>query len=281
MHPPLFERAFSLHVLGTALVLGGLFLGGTGCTSSAERAESPFVPADTVASAVDRDSALAVLTALRRTAFDSAFAALDDYALTRYGRTEQMTPAGTTTAVRSYEVRYRPGADDGTVQRRDSVGAFRDGGLFGWAVPNRDPAARPPNVAAQMLPDQPAYVEPRTREAFRYALRADSLRNGTPAYVLTVRARDRGTGREQGVRYARLLIHRPSTQLIGLALVRGDQVLLFGEDSRMSLRLRRAPDGTWVPYLARVRASVHVPFRTPRQFRTVSAFYEYESSPEE
>jgi hypothetical protein len=278
MHPPLIERVFSLHVLGTVLVLGGLFLGGAGCTSSAERAESPFVPADTVASAVDRDSALAVLTALRRTAFDSAFAALDDYRFMRYVRTEQMMPAGTTTAVRSYALRYPAGGGRGTIQRRDSAGTFRGGGLFGRVAPDRDPAARPPNVAAQMLPDQPAYVEPRTREAFRYALRADSLRDGTPVHVLTVRARNRGTGREQGVRYARLLIHRSSNQLIGLALVRDDQVLLFGEDSQLSLRLRRAPDGTWVPHVARVRASVHVPFRSPRQFRTVSAFYAYESS---
>jgi hypothetical protein len=239
------------------------------------------VPTDTIASAVDRDSALAVLTALRRSAFDSAFAALDEHAVSRYVRTEQMTPAGTTTAVRSFEIRYGPGTDPGTIRRRDGTGTFRGGGLFGRVAPDRTPAGRPPNVAAQVLPDQPAYVEPRTREAFRYALRADSLAGEIPVYVLEARARTHGTGKEQGVRYARLLLHRPSHQLVGLTLVRDDQVLLFGEDSRLSLRLRRAPDGRWVPHVTRVRASMHVPFRTPRQFRTVSAFYAYESPPEE
>lgn len=279
MHPSPFKHARFLHALGTGLLLLGFLLTGTGCTSDENRAKSPLVPPDTISSAVDRDSALAVLTAMRRTAFDSAFARLGAYAVTRYARTEQLSPAGTTTAVRSYEIRYRSGADDGTIQRRDSAGTFRDGGLFGRAAPDRNPTGPPPDVAAQMLPDQPAYIEPRTREAFRYALRADSLRDGVPVHVMTVRPRSSDTGDEQGVRYARLLIHRPSRQLIGLALVRDDHVLLFGEDSRLSLRLRREPDGTWLPHVARVRASVHVPFREPRQFRTVSAFYAYEPSP--
>jgi hypothetical protein len=273
MHPPLFERACSLHVLGVGLLLGGVLLGGTGCTSS-DREASPFLPSDTLTSAVDRDSALAVLTALRRTAFDSAFVRLNDYAVTRALRTEQMTPAGSTTAVRSYEIQYRPGAGRGTVRRRDSTGAFRDGGLFGRVAPDTDPAARPVNVAAQILPDQPAFIEPRTREAFRYALRTETVR-GTPVYLLEAAARSRGTGRDQGVRYARLRIHRPSRQLVGLTLVRNDQVLLFEEDSRMSLDLQRTADGTWVPRKSRVRALLHVPFRTPRQFRTVSSYFDY------
>jgi hypothetical protein len=279
MHPPLFERAFSLHVLGTALVLGGLLLGGTGCTSSSQ-GESPFMPSDTITSSVDRDSALAVLTSMRRTAFDSAFVRLSDYAVTREVRTEQLTPAGTPTAERSYEIRYAPGAERGTIERRDSSGTFRDGGLFGRVAPESDPAARPENVAAQMLPDQPAFVEPRTREAFRYALRTETVRN-TPVYTLEARARARGTGQDQAVRYARLRLHRHSRQLIGLTLVRDEEVLLFGEDSRMRLDLQRTADGVWVPRESRVRAVLRVPFRTPRHVRTVSAFYEYETSPAE
>jgi len=281
MHPCPSKPVRSLHVLGAVLLLGSLLFVETGCTSSGGRAESPFVPSDTITSTVDRDSALTVLTAMQRTAFDSAYAELGDRAVTRFVRTEQMTPAGTTTAVRSYTVRYRPGTEQGVIQRRDSAGTFRGGGLFGRVAPDRNPRGRPPNVPAQLLPDQPAYVEPRTREAFRYALQADSLLDEIPVYVLEVTARDYGTGKEQGVRYARLLIHRTSNQLIGLSLVRNDQVLLFSEDTQMGIHLRRAPDGSWVPHMTRVRASVHVPFRAPRQFRTVSAFYGYESSSSE
>jgi len=257
------------------MLVTGLGLGG--CSLAGERPTPAFMPVDTIASAVDRDSALAVLTSMRRTAFDSAFATAGRYGVTRYARTEQLSPSGTTTAVRSHVVEYAPGDGPGTLRRQDSSGTFRRGGLFGWAAPSRSPAGRPPNVAGQVLSDQPAYVEPRTREAFRYALRADTLGRGIPVYLIEATARDRGTGRDQGVRHVRLVLDRASRQLIGLTMVRADDVLLFRENSRFHIRLRRAPEeeDEWVPHVTRSRASVRVPFRAPRQFRTVSAFYHY------
>jgi hypothetical protein len=235
------------------------------------------MPADTITSAVDRDSALAVLSSMRRTAFDSAFVELDEHAFTRYVRTEQLDSSGRATAVRSYELRYPTGTGAGRIQRRDSIGAFRRGGVFSRVAPERNPTERPANLAAQVLPDQPAYVEPRTREAYRYALQTDTLLDGTPVYVLEATARDYGTGRDQGIRYARLRLDQASRELIGLTVVRADAALLFGENSRLTIHLRPGADDpqTWVPHLTRVRASVNVPFRTPRQFRTVSAFYAY------
>jgi len=278
MHPPRFKRVRFLHIHVVVLMfVGGFVL--SGCTSSPGASGTSLMPSDTIASAVSRDSALAVLSSMQRTAFDSAFADLDEYAFTRYVRTEQLDPSGRITAVRSYVLRYPPGTGAGTIQRRDSVGAFRQGGLFGRAAPARNPTERPANLAAQVLPDQPAYVEPRTREAFRYALRADTLLDGTPVYVVEATARGSGTGRDQGVRYAHLRLDRASRELIGITMVRADAVLLFGEESRLTLQLRPVAEGSrWVPHLVRVRASVNVPFRTPRQFRTVSAFYEYGSS---
>lgn len=278
MHPPAHKRARFLHVLLAGLILGGV-LGTTGCSSNRTPRPSPFVPADTLSSTVDRDSVLAVLTSMRRTAFDSSFSALDEYAFTRSVRTEQMTPAGTTTAIRSYVARYRPRAArvPGMLLRRDSVGTVRGGGLFGWAAPNQNPEARPTDLADQILPDQPAFVEARTREAFTYALQPDSLSDGTPTWILDATARTHGTGQEQSVRYARLTIERASKQLIGLLIVRDDDVLLFGEESRTSIRLRRAddPEGPWVPHVVRARSSVDIPFQPARQFRVVSAFYNY------
>jgi len=90
-----------------------------------------------------------------------------------------------------------------------------------------------------------------------------------------VRVRPDGTGQDQGVRYARLTLDRASQELVGLVVVRAERALLFGEESRLRLRLRRLPDGRWVPHVTRFRALVHVPFRTPRQFRTVSAYSNY------
>lgn len=276
MHPPRIEHARSLHVLVAVCLFGGAVLG---CSSSPD-VESAFLPPDTIATAVERDSAISVLSSTRRAPFDSAFSALGTYSVTRSVRTEQRAPDGAVTAIRSYVLRYAPGAEPGTLLRQDSTGAFRSGGLLGRAAPARNPRDRPTDVAEQILPDEPAYVEPRTREAYRYALQADTLHD-TPVYVLEARARDRGTGRDQNVRFARLLLEQDSRTLIGLTVVRAGRVLLFEENSRMRLQLRRAPDGTWVPHVSRIRASVTVPFRTPRQFRTVSAYYDYDPSPAE
>lgn len=281
MHPPRFKHARSLHALAAVAMLASIVLGLSGCDSSGSRPEASFMPSDTITSAVDRDSVLSVLSSMRREAFDSAFAALDQYNVTRYVRTEQLDPTGAATAVRSYVLDYPSSPGRGTIRRSDSVGTFGGGGLFGRVAPDRNPRQRPPDMAAQVLPDQPPYIEPRTREAYRYALRADTLRAGLPVYVLEATARDRGTGREQGVRFVRLLLEQSSHQLIGLTTVRADEVLLFSENSRFNIRLRRAPESsdrsekTWVPHRTRVRAVVDVPLRAPRQFRTVSAFYNY------
>lgn len=276
MHPPRSKHDCSLHALGAVLLLGGLLFFFSACSPSPP-SNSPFLTADTITSAVDRDSALTLLTSMQRSMFDSAYASLDRYTVSRYVRTEQLDSSGVVTAFQSSVVRYPRASqsDEGILKRRDSVGTFRSGGLLGRAAPTPNSTQRPSNVAAQVLPDQPAYVEPRTREAYRYALRADTLHTDNPIYVLEATARDRGTGRDQSVRYVRLLIDQSSRQLIGLSLVRAGRVLLFGEQSRISVRLRHAPDGTWVPHVTRVRASVSVPFRSSRQFRTVSAFYNY------
>jgi hypothetical protein len=212
---------------------------------------------------------------MRRAAFDSAFAVLDTYTVRRTVRTERLDSTGAAIATRSYVLRYPPAPAAGTLLAADSSGPFRDGGLLRHAAPDRAPTDRPPDVAAQILPDQPAYVEPRTREAYRYALQARTRPDGTPVYVIEARARDRGTGRDQSVHYARLTLDRDSRALIGLTTVRADDGLLFSEFSRFALHLQALGDGTWGPARTDVWAFLHVPFRAPRHFRTVSTFSDY------
>jgi hypothetical protein len=232
---------------------------------------------DTIAASdLPRDSVLALLSRMDRAAFDSAFAHLDAYAVTRHVRTEQMDTAGTTTAYRALTIRYPPGSETGTLQRADSAGTFREGGLLSSITPAQQRTAKPANLALQALADQPAYLAPRTQEAYRYALRPDSLMDGTPVYVVEAKARVDERGADQDIRYARLTIDRQSNALVGLTTARSSRILLFRENSQATLRLRSAPDGAWVPHLTRFRAVVDVPFRTARQFRTVSAYYAFE-----
>ncbi len=275
MQPAPSKRARFLHI-----IVGGwlLALGGLGCTSPPEHGGTyaAFGALDTIeATDTPRDSALAVLAQLNRTAFDSAFARLDAYAVTRTVRTEQLDTTGATTAYRTRTLRYPPGPGPGTIQRADSAGRFQAGGVLARLTPSQSPRARPGNLAGQALADQPAYLAPRTQEAYRYALRRDSLLDGTPTHVVEAKVRSGERGADRSIRYARLTVDRASHELVGLTTTRASRILLFRERSQITLRLRRAPDTAWVPHLTRVRAVVDVPLRAPRQFRTVSAYRGY------
>lgn len=284
MQPSPLERARFLQMVAGGLLLVGVAVGGAGCTSPAPQAGTyaPFGTVDTMATTeVARDSVLAVLAHMNRTAFDSAFAQLDAYAVTRHVRTEQLDTIGVATAFHERTLRYPPGTSDGTVQHADSAGSFREGGVFSSITPAQQPTARPADLAAQALADQPAYLAPRTQEAYRYALRRDTLLNDTPVFVVEAKVRRDERGEDQGIQYARLTIDHSSHELVGLTTVRASRILLFRENSQITIRLRSAPDGEWVPHLTRFRAVVDVPFRTPRQFRTVSAYYGYEEREED
>lgn len=282
MQPAPTERSCFLQtVLGGFLL--AVFLAGTaGCTDTAGSTQgySPFGSVDTIAaSEAPRDSILALLSRMNRAAFDSAFAHLDDYAFTRRVRTEQLDTTGTPTASRTLTIRYPPGSEPGSVQAADSSGSFRRGGALSSIAPANRRSSRPENLVDQSLEDQPAYLAPRTREAYRYALRQDALRDGTPVYIIEAKARSWGQGAEQGIRYARLTIDRESLELVGLTSARASRILLFREDSLVKIRMQRAPGGgaDWLPDSTRFRAEVDVPLRSPRQFRTVSKYFDYEA----
>ena len=278
MQPAFPERARFLHALLVGALVVGVGLGAGGCSSSPPGGPvSPFLPTDTVRTdETDRDSALAVLTNMQRAVFDSAYAALDTYSVTRRLRTERLADRDSVTATRTYTVRYPPAPASGTVQARDSSGTFSDGGMLSGLTSAGRPTERPQNVSSQALSDPPPYVAPRTREAFRYALDTATRPDGTPVQVVRVQARSNGPGRDQGVRFARLTLLRDSHELIGLTVVRAERALLFQEDSRLTVRLHPAStSGPWVPALVEFRARVDVPFRAPRQFRTVSRYTDY------
>jgi hypothetical protein len=280
MHPSPSERARFLQMVVGGVLLVGVVVGGAGCSPQApsDGTDSPFGTIDTIGTTeAPRDSVLAVLARMNRAAFDSAFVRLENYALTRHVRTEQLDTTGATTAYRTLTLRYPPGPEAGTIRRADSAGTFREGGMFSGITPARQRTSRPANLALQALADQPAYLAPRTQEAYRYALRRDSLLNGPPVVVIEATARSGERGADQDIRYARLTIDRASYELVGLTTVRASRILLFRENSRLTIRLRPAPDSgrDWVPHLTRFRAVVDVPFRTARQFRTVSAYYGY------
>lgn len=278
MHPPAFEHARSLQTVpGVWRLVGGLAaalfvmtLLGCEASTSAGR-QSPFVDASTLpdVSGAERDSALAALDRMQRTAFDSSFTRLSRYAFTRTLRTEQLTPSGAVAALRTLTLRAHP--DSGTtLVAADSIGAFQDG-LFDRFASASDPAALPGALAGYVLEDKPAYLAARTREAFSYRLHPDTL-DGAPVRVVTVDARPTGEGADQSIRRAVLTMTRDAHELVALSMVRAERSLLFREDSHFVVRLRRTPDGVWLPHLTRFHAHVGIPFRDAQQFRSVSTY---------
>lgn len=274
-------RTEHVRFLQTALAVLLLSLGAGGCeTGGAPDPARTFAPTDTlvVAQPAERDSALALLRRMDRMAFDSAFARLDRYAFLREVRTEQLRSDGSVDAWRTQRLRYADGPTQ--VVARDSSGAFGGGGLGPFA-PSATPERRPANLATQAFPDDPAYLSARTRAAFQYAFGPDTTISGTDARVVEIQARRRtsetssGEGADQAVRYARLAIARGSNQLLAAHTVRAERALLFREDSELTVGLRRAPDGTWVPHVTAFRARVDVPLRDPQYVRTRSTYDGY------
>lgn len=291
MHPPAFEHARSLQTSSRATRPGpsrlgrwgrlavlcavGVLLGVlTGCEAATRSGRSPFLDAASTLpapSAAERDSALAQLDRMNRAVFDSAFVRMERYAFTRSTRTEQLTPDGAVAALRRETVRVHPDSAARVVDA-DTVGTFGRTLFSGFASGDADPLPGP--LGEYVLDDKPAYRSARSREAFEYRTRPDML-DGVPVTVVTVTARDTGEGAEQSIRRATLTLTRDGLDVVAMSTIRAERSILFTEDSRFVVRLRRAPDGTWVPALTRFDARVGVPFRDAQPFRTATAYTDY------
>lgn len=282
MQPVLTEHARFLQSVGArvmiSVLVGVLTLSLLGCerppTANGEPLFAPSAPPSPPPPA-ERDSALAVLSRMKRSVFDSAFVHLDGYGFVREVRTERLTPSGEVTAWRTRTLQYSPDGAPPRVLRSDSTGSFGDGMLTVLA-PSAAPGARPANAAAYAFPDDPAYLSPRTQEAFHFYLRRGPTMGDRATRVVEIRPKRNPDGRDQALRFARLTVARGTNQLLAAHAVRAERVLLFREDSELIVRLQPAPDGrAWVPAESRFRARVDVPLRTPQRFYTESTYSDY------
>lgn len=249
-----------------------------GCSSDAVQTVH-FAPTDTLRVSPDnRAAALEALDAMERTAFDTAVTHLQGHAFSRYVRTEQVNDAGYITGYRERVLAYQWSGDDPSFRlvRSDSAGAFDMGALSRFADVS-ELGQLPTDLSRLVLPEEPAFLAPRTREAFAYRLRPDTLLGTTPVQIVEVQARPTSEGDDQGIRYARLYLSADTNQLIAIKLVRAERTALFSEDSLFFVRLQENGEGTWVPHTTRFWAIVNIPFRGPLQFRTVSSYYDIQS----
>lgn len=278
MHPLSAEHAHSLRkrrLPWTTLCLVAVLVW-AGCGTEPPSARL-LAPDDTLFTTSDeeREAALAVLDTMNQDAMQRAFERLPDYAFTRRVHTEQLTPDDSVQATQERVLRFPPpdSAERPVVMHTDSSGTFQFDRLDRFA-PAEGETALPTELTRHALPDDPAYLDPRSHEAFRYRLLTDTLDNH-PVQVVEVHAEPGELGADQAIRHARLYVNPDSNELVGLYLVRAEAGTLFREDSRSLVRLRPAPDSGWVPARTHFHARVKVPLRAPQAFRTTSTFSGY------
>lgn len=263
------------------ILLGSLALLGCNAQEGSEPAGVPFysAPPSSFQQAASRDSALSLLEALDQETMRTAFARLSNYEYTRHVRTEQLDETDGVVAFEESTMRY-DAREEQTPEllSEASEGNFDFGFLGRFVSAERPPAPDPSDAAAHILPDEPAYLSPQHQEAYLYQLLPDTTLWGQAAKVVEVRA-DPETGENQNIRYVRLYLDRSSQTVIGLTLIREERPLLFREASRFTIFLRPERED-WVPHRTHFRTRMHLPFQSPKQFRTVSMYEDYARIPE-
>ncbi len=213
------------------------------------------------AEAAQRDSALAILRSLDRAPLMAAF---DGLARPYRVETlvEQLGADGEPAAFRSRTLRVGQGGAE--VVAADSAGALdfgAFGALAGGGAWTGEVGANPVPLT---LPEEPAWLDPRGREAFRFGFAPDTLLGERRVRVLTVEARP-GEGDDQPLRRARLYVDG-EVSLVGFRLHRRMDAVLFGEASTVAVELHPGPEG-WRPHRVQLETALDAPLAAPRLFR--------------
>jgi hypothetical protein len=222
-----------------------------------------------------RDSALALLADADDAPFANAFERLDAFRYRVVTQTEQLGEA-TPVAQRTVVAEVTPTADGPRIDVVDdaSTGAF-DYGAF--SVLTSDAPERPlavENPAPLVLPEDPAYLDPRGREAFAFGFAPDTVLGGQPVRIVTVDAREGED--DEPLRSARLYLHRGSGALVGVRLQRRTESPIFTERSDATILLQPGPAGGWLPHYTRVETAVDALFADGRRFRITRRYVDFE-----
>jgi hypothetical protein len=229
--------------------------------------------------AAEADTMATLLTGVDVAAFRAAFGKIGDYSYTRYTRTEQFDTDDYLVAYRESVHRRSEEGGIRTVQTEeaDSAGTF-DFGFFDRFTSSNLSDLNPVDLIPYLLPDDPAYLKARNREKYEWRYLPDTLLWDTQAQVIELSARPL-VGDGQNVRRVRHYVDRTTNELIAMYLERIDLALLFREESRFWVHMRRTGEGELVPHNTRFHTHIKTPFRTDSKFRTVSTYYEMERLP--
>ncbi|HLT47673.1 MAG TPA: hypothetical protein VK002_10640 [Rubricoccaceae bacterium] len=219
-------------------------------------------PSPTQAPAPAADSAFALLAGLDADAVAAAYRRLDGLAHTAEVRLTVSDDAGTRTATRT--LARRPtgdGIEERLVVTEGDTTLLRD-----WTE-----RLRPANPLPALLPEEPAFLVPRSREDYRYAVGPDTVVGGSRLRVVEAALRPGGAS-EQAVRRARYFLRPGTGDVLGVEVVRASASAIFDEAGWARVLLQPGPDGAPVPALAVVETTVDVPGAPPRRVRLEQRF---------
>lgn len=254
-------RVLSLAVLFPLLAL-----------AACKQPEPPPLSPDEVAV---RDSALALLGTIDTERLSAAFERLDAFRYRVVTQTEQLGDAAPTVQ-RTVTADVTPAADGPRIDivQTDSSGTFD----FGRFDPFANDAAESPlpaeNPATLVLPEDPAYLDPRGREAFAFSFAPDTLLGGRRVQIVAIAAREGED--DQALRRARLYIDRTTGVLVGVRLRRRTESVIFREASDTAVLLQPGPADGWLPSLTRVETTLGALFTDQRRFRLTRRYSDFQ-----
>jgi hypothetical protein len=228
-----------------------------------------------------QDSIFAFLAMIDQEAFRGSFEYLNEKTFTRYTRSEQFDDNDVLLAFEERVIRHSgpPTGRNYDLVDQDSAGVF-DYGYLRPFVSDVEPSRDPMDFARRIVPDDPAYMSARNRDAYVYRSLPDTVMGDVSARVIEIRARPQ-VGDSQNVRNVRLYVDRNSSRLIAMYLERIDRAMWYREESIFYVHVRMMPDTSWMPYNTRFETRITVLFRPAQRFRTASTYYGYSGGEEQ
>jgi hypothetical protein len=222
-----------------------------------------------------RDSALTLLSNADTDTLGDAFERLDAFRYRIVTQTEQLGD-GASVAQRTITAEVTPTADGprADIVETDSSGAFDYGRFSVLASDGPVSPLATENPAPLVLPEDPAYLDPRGREAFTFGFAPDTVLSGQRVQIVTVDAR--AGADDQPLRSARLYLHSTTGAVVGVRLQRRTESLVFSESSDATILLQPGPAGGWLPRLTRVETEVNALFSDAHRFRIARRYADFQ-----
>ncbi len=192
----------------------------------------------------------------------SAWATLSTTPHTRRARTEQHTRDGLLRAFAEHET---VGA---RTLRTETSGAF-DYGLFTAYISDRTTTPDPHNVGALALSNLSEVL--RSRDAYRFAIRSDTVVAEQPVQIVEATARA-GAGDGRNVRRFTLFVDAATQTVVGVDVQRIDLAMWFREETRTRVVTKTLPDGRTMPSRTDFESLVIMPFSPTLPISTTAIY---------